>query len=451
MMNRKIIKGFLKSKIWTWLFISIAISAIIFMYSITDSVKAIVIKDIQNMGADVVHLDSRIMNKEGKEVGFVTDEDLIIIKRRCKTVKRIAMTVPPDNFGGDIRIVEKDKKKELGGFVTLLGTLPDYKKIMGSKLAAGRFINNLDIKMKRRVCVLGYYTYLRCGGKKCIGKSIEIMGPPLLDSHGTPVGKPSYLPERFTIIGALQRRLPLTIPLAEIFTSGPSGFIARDENMGVFIPYTTLTEIMKVDDSLKFIWIQLKIKEGRVLSRDEIIYDESRGINLPKRVEKEGLEIINILRERHGSDKKFFIDFALRLLDELEEQSDTANKFLRIIAICAIIVSAINILSLMLFSVTTRTSEIGIRRAFGARKKDIFLQFLAEGAMICSVGIIIGLVVGILVSYLVVNKMLSWEFSIPIWGIIISSIFVFLVGILSSLYPAIRAAKIQPAEAVKYE
>jgi putative ABC transport system permease protein len=71
--------------------------------------------------------------------------------------------------------------------------------------------------------------------------------------------------------------------------------------------------------------------------------------------------------------------------------------------------------------------------------------------MICSVGIIIGLIVGILISYLVVNKILSWEFSIPVYGIIISSIFVFLVGILSGVYPALKAANIPSAVAVKYE
>ncbi|MDI6735864.1 MAG: FtsX-like permease family protein, partial [bacterium] len=107
--------------------------------------------------------------------------------------------------------------------------------------------------------------------------------------------------------------------------------------------------------------------------------------------------------------------------------------------------------SMMLISVHKRVSEIGIRRAFGAKRKDIFLQFLAEGVTICSIGIVIGVVVGVVVSYLVISKVLSGKFSIPIYGIIISSIFVFLVGILSSLYPAIRASKIPPAVAVKYE
>ena len=119
--------------------------------------------------------------------------------------------------------------------------------------------------------------------------------------------------------------------------------------------------------------------------------------------------------------------------------------------ILVLLFSGILLTSMMLMSVHKRVSEIGIRRAFGARKKDIFWQFLAEGVMIYSVGIIIGILVGLLVSYFVINKLLVWEFFVPIMGIVISSLFVFSVGILSSLYPAMRAANIPPAVAVKYE
>ncbi len=451
-MIRKIIKNLVKGKkIFIWLFITITTSAIIIMYSITNVTKIIILKDIQNMGADVFQLYPMIENKEGERTGFIADEDLIIIKRRCKHVRKIAMTIFSNNFGADIRIVEKNRKKELGGLVTVLGILPDYKEIMGLKLVGGRFINDLDIKKRRRVCVLGYYTYLRCGGKKCIGKSIEILGPIPLDNQGIPKGESSYLPERFTIIGALQRRFPLALPLTEFFTPGPSGFINQDTNMGVFVPYSTLKGIIKVEDDFKFIWIQMKMKEGEVVSKDEMIFNESQGTDLPKRLEKEGLEIINILKEKYGSDKKFFIHFAARLLDELEDQRKTVDKFLKIIVICTIIASIINILSLMLLSVNVRIGEIGIRRAAGARKKDIFWQFLREGLEICSAGIIGGILVGIIISYILVSKVLLEGFSIPIYGIILSCTVSFSVCILSSLYPALKAANIPPAQAVQYE
>ncbi|MDI6736884.1 MAG: FtsX-like permease family protein, partial [bacterium] len=156
---------------------------------------------------------------------------------------------------------------------------------------------------------------------------------------------------------------------------------------------------------------------------------------IPERLKKP-LDIIKqALRKKYGEDAFFLFTNLGSLRDELKDQIEDSEKLLGITFLFSLLLSGIILTSMMLMSVHKRVSEIGVRRAFGARKKDIFLQFLSEGIMIYSVGIIIGLMVGILIAYLVVNKILHWEFFIPIYGIIISSIFIFLVGILSSLYP----------------
>jgi ABC-type antimicrobial peptide transport system permease subunit len=158
-----------------------------------------------------------------------------------------------------------------------------------------------------------------------------------------------------------------------------------------------------------------------------------------------------VLKKRYGEDKLFSFTYLGNLTDEIQNQMEDSNKLLWITGMVTLLLSGVILSSMMLMSVHKRVSEIGIRRAFGARKKDIFYQFLTEGMVIYSIGIVIGLVMGLVLSYLLIVKILSWEYSIPIYSLVLSSVIPFLVSILSSLYPAMQAAKIQPAVAVKYE
>lgn len=172
---------------------------------------------------------------------------------------------------------------------------------------------------------------------------------------------------------------------------------------------------------------------------------------MPEKMKEVCDNMRKLLKERWGDDKIFEFVYRGSFIDEIKFQTRGLNKLLLITAVVTLLLSGIILTSMMLLSVHKRVNEIGVRRAFGARRRDIFLQFLAEGAILYSIGIAIGIVAGSLVSYLIIVKVLSWDFSIPIQGIIISSVFVFLTGILSSLYPAIRASRIQPAVAVRYE
>ncbi|MFH1860316.1 MAG: FtsX-like permease family protein, partial [bacterium] len=142
--------------------------------------------------------------------------------------------------------------------------------------------------------------------------------------------------------------------------------------------------------------------------------------------------------------------YASNLVKELEKQTRSANTFIGVIGATSLIASVISILSMMLLSVSTRTTEIGIRRAVGARKKDIFFQFLKEGVLITSKGGIGGILLGLLAVYLL-GKYTGWEMVVPWHGLVLSVSAIGVIGIIGGLYPAMRAANIPPAIAVKYE
>lgn len=299
----------------------------------------------------------------------------------------------------------------------------------------------------------------------------------------------------FTIIGVLHKKMPLFTALPDkmefelLRRSEPNAksdrkYYTLPINTAIYIPFATWEDMMKgrdtsviseegmelksktLDKSLfnsstlpleAYIWLKIDtpFKEGReekiIKDKEDLRVFEDFYRPLPENL-KESLDSIRkVLRRKYGEDKYFFFDYVGSLINELNDQIEDSNRLLGIIFISSLLFSCLLLTSMMLISVHKRISEIGVLRALGARKKDIFWQFLAEGVMIYSVGIVIGIFVGILVSYLIITKIAGWEFSIPIFGVIASCIFVFLVGIISSLYPAMRAANIPPAVAVKYE
>lgn len=430
------------------------------------------------MGADILRLDPTDSNKidPDKPVNYfnLTYEDLLYIKRRCKFIKAIAMLSSGDLGGSSWPVGVLGKKysriEPIGGM--FLGTLPDYQKIKNLKVIKGRFINRLDLKLKRRVCVLGNTTYIFLREKNIIGKKIKVALSPEDMAYYERNKRDSFpLPkEPFTVIGVLARENPFALPIF-------SQEWWCDDNQGIFIPYTVVSEVLEPSDPkykgfLGEVFIKIAIKKDKALEkgikykritsekefkewqekikRGKWVYDEKEGLNVHKSVEKEAYEIINVLKERYGKDKKFCISSAGRLLDELESQTKQANTFIATIGIISLIVSIISILSMMLLSVHHRTSEIGVRRAFGARKKDIFFQFLKEAMVISGTGGIIGIVFGIIGANLI-GWYASWEMVIPWYSIVLALASSFIIAIIGGTYPAYRASCIPPARAVKYE
>ncbi len=478
--------------------IIISVSSLFFLFSINEVGKKEIIKVIKKEGKmGVVSLSSGYFS--GKNLMdspryLLSYNDLPLIKNSCPQIKTIALETweNVENLKMKKRVYPPDRCSYIVALI-LSGITPEYKEIMNLKMKKGRYINKVDMLYKRRVCVIGGKICDRLGEEKVLGEIISIKIRP--DSN-----------LKFTVVGILQKKMPLFASLPDEIVDkllederievGREEKTEKDDkksrkrkeigsrvlgiNDAIFIPFTTWQDISK---GIDFSRISIG---GIILERKESVYLSSssslpRGssiimkIDLPEKkssliIDEEGLKVSpksvvfiderlkepitkirKALKKKYGEDKYFFFSDCGTLADELELQTEKSNKLFCITALFSLLLSGIIISSMMLLSVHKRITEIGVRRAFGARKRDIFLQFIGEGIMLYSRGIIIGLLIGVFFSYLLITNIAGWEFSFPFYGIILSSLFPLLVGIISSLYPALRAANIPPAQAVKYE
>ncbi len=506
--GKTVIKSGVKVKIYSGLiifFIAIVSCFLLLLMTINEAGKKEMSKDIKkkkNVNVYTVGFSSWIWKEKFEiplePVASLLYSDLQILKNRCREIKSISLNKIIQV--SSVKVMNKiyppiQTSPPISAFIGLgggqllpflAGIYPEYKEIMDLEVQKGRFINRMDMLYKRRVCVLGKNIYEQIGVKDVIGKKLVTKNP---DGEFTIVG---VLREKMPFFSSLPEKLQWDAVVTHIgdkqvkrskneTTHRERKYIALGENNSIYIPFTTGCNFTKgIDGS------SISIGEGIILERqgkppslppgaieqpsyikmkieipkredDELIVDEWRfKINgdiyfMHKGLKKPIEKMKKVLKKRYGEDKYFDFYDCGSLVEEIESEIKDTSKIFGITALFTLFLSSILLASMMLMLVHKRVNEIGVRRAFGARKQDIFCQFLAEGVSIYAVGIIIGIVFGLIASYFVIVRIAGWEYSIPILSIIMSSIFVFIVGILSSLYPAIRAANIPPAQAVRYE
>ncbi|MBK9926227.1 MAG: ABC transporter permease [Anaerolineales bacterium] len=291
----------------------------------------------------------------------------------------------------------------------ITGVTPDYSSVRNLELAEGDFVNQEHMLGRMSVVVLGPDAADALFGHHdgVVGETIRIEGQP------------------FRVIGILV---------------GKGGGSFGSEDGDAYIPFTTAQARL--------------IKRA---SRDEIdvLYVQA---TTAEAVPSASEEIANILRQRHrtpiGADD-FTVFTQQDFLKTFETITGVLTIFLGGIAGISLLVGGIGIMNIMLVSVTERTREIGLRKALGARKKDILLQFLTESSLLSFIGGIIGIMFGWLIAFAVgqVAKATGNNF-VPIVGtdaILLSTSFSAIIGLFFGIYPASRAANLEPVEALRYE
>ena len=285
---------------------------------------------------------------------------------------------------------------------TVNGANADFQYVNNWTLKAGRFISESQIERRERVAVIGSTVAKNLfGDEDPIGKDIRIQKNP------------------FKIVGVLDEK--------------GSGSFGNDQDDVIVIPYTTMMERVMGVDYLRMIYIQAK--DGEDLNRVQV-------------------DIENILRARHGIKNPELDDFNVNnmssIMKAVEENTATMTLFLGAVAAISLLVGGIGIMNIMLVSVTERTREIGVRKALGATYRTIITQFLIEAIVISLVGGAIGIVVGIGASQLIaaVAKMKTVITTGPI---LMSFGFSMTIGLVFGLYPARKAAKLNPIDALHYE
>ena len=285
---------------------------------------------------------------------------------------------------------------------TVSGVSSNFQDANNWTMAEGRFISSKNVENRERVAVVGQTVVKNLfAGEDPVGKEIRIKNIP------------------FRVIGVLN--------------SKGNGTMGNDQDDVIFIPYTTAMERVEGVDYLRMVYV---------------VASDDNGID---RLQS---DIENLLRVRHGIKDTNLDDFNIQnmksIMETMEQTTGTLTLFLGAVAAISLVVGGIGIMNIMLVSVTERTREIGIRKALGATYFVIVTQFLIEAVVISLMGGLIGIALGIGASKLIgLASGMSTVISVP--TIILSFAFSMAIGLVFGIYPARKAAKLNPIDALHYE
>lgn len=285
---------------------------------------------------------------------------------------------------------------------TVSGVSSNFQDVNNWTLAEGRFISSKNVENRERVAVVGQTVVKNLfAGEDPVGKEIRVKNIP------------------FRVIGVLN--------------SKGNGTMGNDQDDVIFIPYTTAMERVEGVDYLRMVYV---------------VASDDNGID---RLQS---DIENLLRVRHSIKDTNLDDFNIQnmksIMETMEQTTGTLTLFLGAVAAISLVVGGIGIMNIMLVSVTERTREIGIRKALGATYFVIVTQFLIEAVVISLMGGLIGIALGIGASKLIgLASGMSTVISVP--TIVLSFAFSMAIGLVFGIYPARKAAKLNPIDALHYE
>jgi putative ABC transport system permease protein len=384
----------------TTLGIIIGVAAVITMVSLGTGAQQRVQDQISRMGTNVLTIRpgqasfGGVAQEQGQRL---RDDDAVALK--ADSVARGLLTVAPE---AQARVQVAYERWNSNNQVS--GTWPEYFKIYDHHLVAGRYFDDGEVQGRRRVVVLGNHVNQSLGNippTLLVGKTIMLRGQP------------------YEVVGVLAEK-------------GDAAFLRPDDEL--FIPVTTA---------------EYRLFGGR--DRLSAIY-----VSTPSAadLDKAYGAIDRIMRRAHriqpGASADFQINNAADLLSTFSETQQTFTMLLAGIAGVSLIVGGIGIMNIMLVSVTERTREIGVRKALGATRRAILLQFLVEALVLCVLGGLLGVGAGVGASRLM-SKLAGWQTAIALNAIFAALGFSAFIGLFFGIWPAQRAARLDPIEALRYE
>jgi len=381
--------------ILTMLGIVIGVASIIGLLSISLSSQRKILEEIETLGPDIIWIYStpQSNNPGGRRDIFrpqrtLSSRDIAAIKKQCSSVVEVAK---------ELRDFQKVTYSNKHFTWDVLGVESSYQSVRNLVLTEGRFIASSDLDSFQKVCVIedSKETKEIFGLSNPVGKRISIGG----------LG--------FKVIGKLAPK---------------SEGIGTDPTPKIYLP---LTALQKMNGT----------------RRIDLVYVKVSGYNLE---EKGKQQIEAVLSQRHGQNHGFEIECIQEILAATKKIANIVTLVGIGIAAISLLVGGIGIANVMLVSVTERRREIGIRKAIGAQKREILIQFLIEALTLSLTGGLIGIGLGTCIGNLF-NLLLELPLSFQWWLILIGFSFSAAVGICSGLYPAIKAANLNPIESLRYE
>ena len=404
----------------TTLGIIIGIASVLAMIAIGDGAKEIILEDIQKLGGLNTFTLYRVSTKlvgnrrvpiRSKE--HFTYADVLAIEATCPSVKGTTPRLPAFSR---VLVLAEDGSNVRAGYY---GVDENYIRLMKWDLQAGRFISENDVDKAMKVAVIGSSVATGLfGGASPLGKEIKIGSTSNQYKH-------TRRTERFTVIGTL-------IPRGRNLKFGTN----YDEQ--IFIPVTTMQQRFTGDDTILQIVVHAFTVEA-----------------VPKAIE----EVKAVIRNRHRNEDDFFRIFEVRArLGSLLKISTVLKIALGSIAGFSLLVGGIGIMNMMLVAVAERTREIGLYKVLGAKNSYILLQFLSESISLCSIGGLLGVGLGVFagkgmahLAVRIVRVVPAWPAVFSTQWMLISVSFSAVLGICFGLYPAVKAMRLSPIEALRAE
>ena len=379
----------------TMLGIIIGVGAVITMVALGTGAQQAIDEQMAALGGDILAV----------ETSFWFSRGIARDQRTLTTGDAVALTVGTTHIDTTVPEISDRYQVKYGNRnvnTSVLGTTPNYIDVHGFEVAAGRMFTRADDSARKRVAVLAAEVpgMLETDAAGIIGRNISIRSIP------------------FEVIGVLEQK-------------GSTGWRNPDDD--VWIPLSTA---------------QFRVTGSQYVERISVLVDES------STVEKAMLEIERVLRREHGilpgKDNDFAIINRKQFAETRQEATEVFTFLLAGIAGVSLVVGGIGIMNIMLVTVTERTREIGIRKALGATRGNILLQFLVESTTLCLLGGALGLLVGVGAATLL-NRLAGWQTVVTPESAMMAFGFSATVGIVFGIWPARRASQLDPIEALRHE
>jgi putative ABC transport system permease protein len=386
----------------TMLGIIIGVSAVIAMVAIGEGARAVVEQAFASMGSNLLIVLPGTTTAGGAQGGFgsmptLTWDDLRAIRAEVPTVRYAA---------AQLRTAAQIQAEDQNWSTSIYGTSPEYFAIRNWPTASGRAMTDSDVDGSAKVVILGQTVVDKLFGANAdpIGQLVRIRGVP------------------FEVVGVLEKK-------------GQSP-VGQDYDDAAFVPLNTF---------------RTKIQGGLQNYISGVVFV---GATSEADTSKAQAQVTALLRDRHHLQAGTDDDFSIRNLTELanarQEGTNTLTTLLAGIAAVSLLVGGIGIMNIMLVSVTERTREIGIRMAVGAKPRNILAQFLIEALTLSLAGGVIGLLLGVGAAQRMAAQF-GWPMLVRPDIVVIAVSFSALVGIVFGLYPARKASRLDPIEALRYE
>lgn len=390
----------------TVLGVLVGVTTVIAMVSIITGLNKSMAQQIESLGSNIIYVTRFEMgirfegpSEEERNRPAITFEDAMAVDELCPSVEAVS----PQNWGPGQKTV-KYRDNKVSRF-ELIGIMPSYEVVNNNFAEEGRFFTDSDVNYRAMVAVLGRdVADVLFPNLDPIGKEISIAGR-------------NFAPKRFTVIGVMEER--------------PS-IVGESQNNFVLLPHPTYKKLYPEEKELLLV---AKPKTPELI--DEAID-----------------EIIQVMRIRRGLSADKPNNFATATQEDLMDmyRNITSAIYMVMVVISSIglLVGGVGVMNIMLVSVTERTREIGIRKAIGARKKDILWQFLIEAMTLSGSGGVLGIIIGLSLGWFVA-QVSPLAAGVSLFWIILGFSFSVSVGLIFGMYPAYRAARLDPIVSLRYE